>query len=110
MAADYTPNQVKAQLLQGDVQLLDVRQQHEYDAGRISGAKLIPLSELAAGAQELDKERPVIVYCRSGGRSAMAATALEQAGFEVHNMTGGLLAWSENGLELEPEGGEVAEP
>jgi rhodanese-related sulfurtransferase len=50
----------------------------------------------------------VILYCRSGGRSAMATQALLQAGFDAHNMSGGMLAWDAANLEIEPAGGYVA--
>ena len=74
-AADYTPQEV-AELLEDErVQLIDVRQRHEHEAGRIAGARLIELGELSAAAGSIDPKRPVVFYCRSGGRSAMATEA-----------------------------------
>jgi rhodanese-related sulfurtransferase len=109
--ADYTPQEVAELLRAGDrVQLIDVRQRHEHDAGRIAGDRLIELTDLAGEASTLDPGRPVVVYCRSGGRSAMATEALAQAGFDAHNMSGGLLEWDAAGLPLEPGDGFVAEP
>ncbi len=108
MDSDYTPQQVAALLQSSDVQLIDVRQRYEHDAGRIGGDRLIELMELGAEIETLDRDRPVVVYCRSGSRSAMAAEALRSAGFDAHNMTGGLLEWSAAGLPLEPAGGHVA--
>lgn len=106
--ADYTPGQVAA-LLRGDaIQLIDVRQPDEYDAGRIAGARLIELRQLSFQAQTIDPERPVVFYCRSGSRSAMATQAFIRAGFEAHNMAGGLLEWQAAGLPIEPAGGYVA--
>jgi rhodanese-related sulfurtransferase len=58
----------------------------------------------------LSKERPVVFYCRGGSRSAMAAEAFKQAGFDARNMTGGLAAWAEQGFPLEPADGVVATP
>jgi rhodanese-related sulfurtransferase len=110
MPSDYSPHEVSELLESGDVQLIDVRQAHEYEAGRIAGGRLIELASLPAQAQTLDPSRPVVFYCRSGARSAMATEALSEAGFEAHNMTGGLLAWEAAGLPLEPDGGSVAEP
>lgn len=110
MAADYTPQQVRELLEQGSIQLVDVRQPHEHEAGRIAGDRLIELSDLSSQATTIDRDRPVVFYCRSGGRSAMATTAFEQAGYEAHNLAGGLLAWDQAGLALEPSDGHVAEP
>jgi|SRR5579884_1980927 len=108
--ADYTPRQVAELLARDDVQLIDVRQRHEHDAGRIAGDRLIELGDLAAQAPTLDPQRPVIVYCRSGSRSAMATAALRGAGYDAHNLAGGLLEWVAAGLPLEPDGGYVADP
>jgi rhodanese-related sulfurtransferase len=110
VTSDYSPREVSALLAEGDIQLIDVRQRHEHEAGRIAGGRLIELSELSASAGSLDRTRPVVLYCRSGGRSAMATEALAQAGFDAHNMTGGLLEWHASGLPIEPDGGHVAEP
>ncbi len=110
MPGDYTPKQVSELLLQGDVQLVDVRQPHEWEAGHIAEATHIELAELGAKADALDRERPVVLVCRSGGRSAMATQALSQAGFDAHNMAGGMLDWAADGLTMEPVDGYVAEP
>ncbi len=107
MDGDYTPHQV-AQLLQtADVQLIDVRQAHEHAAGRIEGGRLIELMELTSQAATIDPERPVVFYCRSGARSAMATEAFRNAGYDAHNMAGGLVQWEAAGLPLEPDGGYV---
>ena len=87
-----------------------MRQRHEHEAGRIAGGRLIELDQLSAEAGTIDRDRPVVFYCRSGGRSAMATQAFDAAGFDAHNMTGGLLAWDAAGLPMEPDGGFVDEP
>jgi rhodanese-related sulfurtransferase len=110
VASDYTPREVSELLADGSVQLIDVRQRHEHEAGRIAGGRLVELSELSAAADSIDRSRPVVFYCRSGGRSAMATEAFAQAGFDAHNMTGGLLEWHAAGLPIEPDDGHVAEP
>ena len=110
MAGDYTPQEVSRLLADGEIQLIDVRAPHEHEAGHIAGTPLIELSELTAHAQEIDRDRPVVFYCRSGGRSAMATEAFTEAGYDAHNMTGGLLAWDAADLPIAPEGGHVAEP
>ena len=107
--ADYSPQQVSELLAQGAIQLIDVRESHEHEAGRIAGGRLIELAQLSGQAASIDAETPVVFYCRSGGRSAMATEAFAQAGYDAHNMTGGLLAWEAAGLPMEPDGGHVAE-
>ncbi len=110
MGSDYTPRQVAEHLAAGEIQLVDVRQAEEHAAGRIAGGRLVELTQLAAEAETIDRSRPVVFYCRSGARSAMAAQSFDQAGFDAHNMTGGLLEWAAVGLPLEPPDGSVAAP
>lgn len=107
---DLTPRQVAELLGRADVQLIDVRRPHEHDAGRIAGDRLIELGALSEQAATIDRDRPVIVYCRSGSRSAMAAEALRQAGWDAHNLVGGLLEWTAEGLPIVPADGHVADP
>jgi len=105
---DYTPQQVADLLARGDIQLIDVRQPEEREAGRIAGDRFIELAQLAGQADTIDRDRPVVFYCRSGARSAMATEAFRGAGFDAHNMLGGLLEWDAAGLPLDPPGGYVA--
>ncbi len=84
-----------------EVVLLDVRSEGEYDNdGRIEGARLIPLGVLEKNLSALPKEKKIIVYCRSGSRSISASRLLEQHGFKVYNMNGGINAWRAEGLPL----------
>jgi rhodanese-related sulfurtransferase/rubrerythrin len=79
---------------EGDYTLLDVRQPGEYEAEHIPGAKLIPLPGLKDGLRQLDKQKPVLVYCASGGRSLAAAQLLSGLDFNViYNLQGGIKAW-----------------
>jgi rhodanese-related sulfurtransferase len=110
MDSDYTPQQVAALLARDELQLIDVRQPHEHEAGRIAGGRLVELAEVPAQADTIDRERPLVFYCRSGARSAMAAEAFRNAGFDAHNMAGGLLEWHAAGLPIEPADGYVADP
>jgi rhodanese-related sulfurtransferase/rubrerythrin len=91
------PSQVKALLdtdKRGNFLLLDVRQPEEYQDGHIPGAKLIPLGELEARQDELERDKKIIIYCRSGRRSMAAAITLCGLGFkDVHHLTGGILNW-----------------
>jgi rhodanese-related sulfurtransferase len=94
----------------GDVELIDVRRDYEFEAGHIPGARHIELNDLTTSADSLPKDRPVVFYCRTGNRSGMAAEAFGQAGFDAHNLAGGITAWVDLENPLEPEDGTVAEP
>jgi rhodanese-related sulfurtransferase len=91
-----------AELIRDDaVQLVDVREDHEVAAGRLAGARHIALEQLAAEADSIDRETPVLFYCHVGARSAMAAEAFRRAGYEAYSLTGGIAAWEERGLAVE---------
>ena len=96
-------------LIEDGAQLVDVRAEHEWEMGRIEGATHLPLAELAERTGEIDKDRPVVLYCRGGNRSTMAADALADAGYDAVKLSEGIVGWSEAGLPLAPEGGAVAE-
>ena len=96
-------------LVEDEAQLIDVRADHEWGMGRIAGAKHLPLAELAERVGEIDKERPVVLYCRGGNRSTMATEALAAEGYDAVKLGEGIVGWAEAGLPLEPEAGEVAE-
>jgi rhodanese-related sulfurtransferase len=97
-------------LIEGGAQLVDVRADHEWEAGHIAGAKHLPLAELAERASEIDRERPVVLYCRGGNRSTMATAALADAGFDAAKLTEGIVGWADAGLPVAPEGeGYVSE-
>ena len=105
---DVSPEEVRERHERHEVQLVDIREPYEHAAGRIAGARHVELERLAANAGTIDRERPVVFYCRLGARSGMAANAFRRAGYDAHSMVGGLEAWHARGLALEPEGGEVA--
>jgi glyoxylase-like metal-dependent hydrolase (beta-lactamase superfamily II)/rhodanese-related sulfurtransferase len=91
-----------------ELQIVDVREQAEFEGplGRIPGARLIPLGELARRAHELARDMPIVTVCRAGGRSAQATAILQQAGFErTANLPGGMLRWRAEGHVF--EGGSV---
>jgi rhodanese-related sulfurtransferase len=108
MGSDYTPQEVAALLTRREIQLIDVREPHEHEAGRIAGGRLVELSELGTQAATISRDKPVVFYCRSGSRSAMATEAFRGAGFDAHNLVGGLLEWQAAGLPLDPPDGRVA--
>ena len=99
---EVTPQQVKAMQDRGDAfRLIDVREQDEWDAVRIAGAELIPLSQFQARATaELEPAEKIVLYCHHGMRSARAQGFLKAQGYgDVLNMTGGIDAWS---LQIDP--------
>jgi rhodanese-related sulfurtransferase len=104
---DLSPARV-AELLREGAQGVDVREQYERDAGHIAETLHIELDQLSAAAETLERERPIVFYCRTGSRSALAAQAFAAAGFEAHNLDGGLQAWVQQGLPIEPADGHVA--
>jgi rhodanese-related sulfurtransferase len=108
MADDLSPAQV-AELQRDGAQLIDVREPYEREAGRIpDDTAHIELDRLTGEAESIDRDRPVVFYCRSGSRSALAAEAFAAAGFDAHNLDGGLKAWVADGLPIEPADGHVA--
>lgn len=105
---DEISPQLAAELVAAGAQLVDVRRDDEYAVGRIEGSLHIELDQLPAEAAAIDRDRTVVFYCHSGARSALATEAFRAAGYEAHNLTGGLIAWKERGLPLEPPDGTVA--
>jgi rhodanese-related sulfurtransferase len=92
-----------------DVQVIDVREPYEHEAGRIEGSRHIALVELSAQAATIVRDRPVVFYCRVGSRSDMAAQAFRASGFQAHSLQGGLVRWAQEGRPLVPEDGYVAD-
>lgn len=91
-----------------DLQVIDVREPYEHEAGRLAQTRHIPLTELTGQAPTIARERPVVFYCRVGSRSTMAAQAFRGAGFEAYSLTGGLVRWTQEGRPLDPPDGQVA--
>jgi adenylyltransferase/sulfurtransferase len=93
-----TPRELEARLRGKEpLDLVDVRERHEWDICRIEGARLAPLSSFAEALRTLDSARDVVLYCRSGVRSAKALRQLQAAGFRrVWNLAGGILRWSDD--------------
>ena len=106
--SDYLlpPDQVGAM---ADAQLIDVREGYEHEQGHIPGSQNIEVTELTAAAESLDRDKPVVFYCRSGDRSTMPAEAFRASGWEAYTLDGGLSAWVEAGQPIEPEDGTVAQ-
>ena len=105
---DVSPQWVQEHHAAGDIQLIDVREGYEWDSGHVAGARHIELQEVAASAETIDRDKPVVFYCRVGSRSTMAAAAFRRAGYDAYSMDGGIVAWAGSGLPLEPDNGQVA--
>ena len=106
------PPERVAQLIEtGAAQVVDVRTHEEREAAHVPNTAHIPIEALEELAGEvLDRDRAVVLYCRSGDRSAVAADAFRASGWDAGSMRGGIVAWQESGLPLEPEDGEVVSP
>jgi rhodanese-related sulfurtransferase len=98
--------QSAARLIESGAALIDVRAADEYEAGHLAGARHVPLERLSAESAGIERNGPVVFYCRGGERSATAAAAFEESGFDAHSIEGGLVAWAQAGLPLD---GTVAE-
>jgi rhodanese-related sulfurtransferase len=101
------PERVAEMLEAGEVQVIDVREASEWEHGRVSGARHFEIDEVTLNAEEIDKSKPVVFQCRGGSRSEMVAAAFRESGWDAYNMDGGLRAWQERDLPLEPDGGHI---
>ena len=110
--SDYelTPERTAAMVDSGEAQLIDVRQDFEWELSRIPGAVHVPLDQLPARTAELNGDRTIVFQCRSGARSGMAAQAFRASGREAYNLAGGIEAWVEDGREIDPAGAPIASP
>ena len=97
---EITVQELKEKLDKGeDFQLIDVREEFEYETSNLGG-QLIPLGGILIEADKVSKEKPVVVMCRSGKRSAAAIMQLQQLGYSnLTNLQGGILAWA---AEIDP--------
>jgi rhodanese-related sulfurtransferase len=107
--SEWAAREVAGRLARGEIELIDVREPHERDAGYIAGSRHIELGQLASLAPSIPRDKPVFFQCRVGGRSELATRAFREAGWDAHNLEGGILAWVAAGLPLAPESGFVAD-
>lgn len=97
------PTQTLGLMNHQDALIIDVREDKEYQQGHILGSKHLPLSRIEEGLKKLkgDKSKPVVVVCNSGARSKSVCSTLTKQGYEsVHNLTGGVTAWTGANLPL----------
>lgn len=100
--------QVTVDEIPADAKILDVREDMEWEAGHIEGAQHIPLGEVPARYGEVPLDEDVYIICRSGGRSLKATAYLQDAGFDVLNVLGGMGAWQDAEKPMVSENGEDA--
>ena len=105
---ELDPKEVDRRLREDGWTVIDVREPYEREAGYVDGTRHIELERLASQAETIERDRPVIFLCRIGSRSGMATQAFRASGYDAYNLRGGITAWAEAGLPLEPEGGHVA--
>lgn len=98
---DISVQQGKEMIDRGEVFILDVRTREEYNESHINGSTLIPVQELDTRFKELPRDKKILVYCRTGSRSATASEILVKNGFtQIYNMQGGVTAWKNAGYEV----------
>ena len=93
-----TPQELRGKIESGDVRLLDVRALTEFQVGHIAGAEHRFLGKLLREIKHIDRSKPIVAQCLGGGRSAIATSILQRAGYDVTNMQGGYNAWTQAGL------------
>ena len=93
-------HELRSRMRSGDLQVLDVRQPSEWDHGHLPGARYMFLPEIPERMRELDRAKPIAVYCGTGYRASIAASLLKRAGFKVHNVPGSFGAWLAAGYDV----------
>jgi hydroxyacylglutathione hydrolase/adenylyltransferase/sulfurtransferase len=106
---ELEPADVAARHVRGEIQLVDVRERYEWDAGHVPGARHVEIERVASRAPTIDRARPVIFICRLGVRAGMVATAYRAIGYDAYNVRGGFTRWHGLGLPTEPDGAVVAD-
>jgi len=101
-ARNVTPEDANSMISERDgLYLLDVRTPGEFQQARLEGARLIPIDQLVKRLPELPKDRPILVYCAVGSRSAQVVNYLARQGYpEVYNLYGGIYAWAQRGYPV----------
>ena len=105
---DLAPAEVAARMERDEMLLVDVREDYEWEAGRVPGSQHIEMERIAEAAGSLPADRPVAFLCLAGMRSGMVARAFRAAGYEAYNVNGGFRAWVMEGLPTEPDDASIA--
>ena len=101
--SELDPTEVSKRHEAGEIQLVDVREQFEYDAGHVPGSLHLPMNEVVTRAGEIDKDKPVAFICLMGARSQMVADHFRAQGYDSYNVTGGFAQWFQAKLPTEPD-------
>ena len=108
VVSQLRPEDVAGPLRSGEVTVIDVREESEWDAGHLPGVVNIPLGTLPRRLAEIPADRPVVLHCQGGGRSAIAASLLQANGIhDAANLAGGFRAWKAAGLPVDQSGEPV---
>ena len=105
---EIDPAEVARKHAAGEIQLVDVREQTEYDAGHIPGSLHISMSTIVQRSDEIDRDRPVAFICLMGARSAAVTDHFRNQGFDAYNVSGGFARWFQEDLPTEPDDATVA--
>ena len=99
---ELTPREANERVVAGEAVLVDVREESEWEAGRIPASIHVPLSQIRRrGSRGLPEDKEIVLVCRSGARSALAAAMLSGAALKAANLAGGVQAWVREGLPFE---------
>ena len=104
---ELQPSEAARRHERGEIQLVDVREQFEYDAGHVPGSVHISMNGIAERAPEIEKDKPVAFICLMGARSGMVADHFRSLGYDAYNVTGGFAQWFEEELPTEPDDAKV---
>ena len=108
MDFELQPSEVAARLEAGELQLVDVREQFEYDTGHVPGSLHISMNEVGGRAPEINKDEPVAFICLMGARSEMVTEYFRAQGYDAYNVSGGFAQWYLEKLPTEPDDAKVA--
>jgi rhodanese-related sulfurtransferase len=106
---ELQPAEVHRRMVEEQMDLIDVREDYEWEAGHVPGSRHVDLSRLGAAPDAVPADRPVAFICLMGARSGMVAASFRRAGYDAYNVSGGFAAWFDAGLPTEPEGAFVAD-
>jgi rhodanese-related sulfurtransferase len=104
---DRPPAEVQRMVAEGAT-FVDIRESYEHEAGHPPGAMPIEIERLAGRFDDVPRHGAIVFTCRGGVRAAMVARAFRAVGYDAYNLEGGVVAWADAGLPLEPDGGTVA--
>lgn len=106
--SELEPAEVARRHAAGEIQLVDVRERFEYDAGHVPGSMHISMNEIGERMDEIDPAKPVAFICLMGARSEMVTNHVKALGLDAYNVSGGFARWFHERLPTEPDDAVVA--